>query len=169
MKNVVTITAIFCLLAMSPVFANSDIHISNSILVASSDKNSENGSMQVDQDPDTLGDVYRRIPSTPHWNMIPAEGYEQIDVAVLTFDDLLGADVYDEIHQTIANVSDVLLGPDGQVDRLIIDVGGFLGIGAKSVAFDADELEFYKGPFDDLRVYIPMTEDEVRDKPEYTE
>ncbi|TVQ98026.1 MAG: hypothetical protein EA399_11585 [Desulfovibrionales bacterium] len=168
MKKIIGLSVILSMLALSSVFANTDHQEKKPFLVASSE-NLENGTGQDGTDPETFGDVYRRTPGTPHWGMIPAEGYTQVDVAELTLDELHGADVYDEAHEVIANVTEVLLGSDDQPDRLVIDVGGFLGIGARSVAFDTDELEFYKGPADDLRVYIPMTEDELMEKPEYTD
>ncbi|WP_052813139.1 PRC-barrel domain-containing protein [Desulfonatronum thioautotrophicum] len=168
MKKIIGLTVILSMLVLSSVFANTNHQENKTFLVVSSE-NLENGTGQDGNDPETLGDVYRRTPRTPHWGMIPAEGYAQVGIAELILDELLDADVYDEAHEVIANVNEVLLGSDGQPDRLVIDVGGFLGIGARSVAFDTDDLDFFKGPADDLRIYIPMTEDELLEKPEYTD
>jgi len=81
---------------------------------------------------------------------------------------LKAARVYGDNHQEIATVSEVLLTQDGNVERVVIDVGGFLGIGSRSVAFELDELDLYQGPLD-LKVYLPLTESELKNKPEYSE
>ena len=43
-------------------------------------------------------------------------------------------DVYDQSDSTIGKVDDMLLSQSGQVNALIIGVGGFLGAGEKDVA-----------------------------------
>lgn len=43
-------------------------------------------------------------------------------------------DVYDQSDSTIGKIDDVLVSSSGQVDALIIGVGGFLGAGEKDVA-----------------------------------
>lgn len=169
MKKIIITSLIFSLFGLQSVFANSDNPEQEPLLVGTSRNVAANDNNQNDNDPDTLSDVYRRIPGTPHWNMIPAEGYEAVSIEDLTVNELRGADVYDEAHEIIADVGEVLTTNEDQIERVIIDIGGFLGIGAKSVAFEADALEFYKGPFDDLRVYIPMTEDELKELPRFTE
>ncbi len=132
---------------------------------------------QIDAAPEyihneTLGTEFNRslYPVRPYGrpDIHPLAGYEPFESSTVSLDDLKGAGVYGANHQNIARVSKVLLTPDGQVEHVIIDVGGFLGIGSHSVAFEMDELELYKGPLD-LRIYISMTEEELRNKPEYSE
>src|SRR5579863_1912455 len=43
-------------------------------------------------------------------------------------------DVYDQSDSTIGKIDDVLVSSSGQVDALIMGVGGFLGAGEKDVA-----------------------------------
>lgn len=43
-------------------------------------------------------------------------------------------DVYDQSDSTIGKIDDVLVSNGGQIDALIIGVGGFLGAGEKDVA-----------------------------------
>ena len=43
-------------------------------------------------------------------------------------------DVYDQSDSTIGKIDDVLVSQSGQIDALIIGVGGFLGAGEKDVA-----------------------------------
>jgi sporulation protein YlmC with PRC-barrel domain len=100
---------------------------------------------------------------------VPArDGYMNVAHGDLSVDDLTSASVYSENDENIAGVSDVLVTEDGRVTNLIVDVGGFLGIGAKSVAIDFEEVKVYRGnDTDDLRVYLPMTRDQLEDMPEY--
>ena len=51
-----------------------------------------------------------------------------------TVTDWYKQDVYDQSQSTIGKIDDVLLSQSGQVDALIIGVGGFLGAGEKDVA-----------------------------------
>jgi hypothetical protein len=98
----------------------------------------------------------------------PLAGYELLETSAVSVSDLKAARVYGANHQHVASVNNVLVTPDGKVDQVVIDVGGFLGIGSRSVSFKIDELELHSGPLD-LRIYLPMTEEELQEKPEYTE
>jgi sporulation protein YlmC with PRC-barrel domain len=51
-----------------------------------------------------------------------------------TVTDWYQQDVYDPSRNKIGQISDVLVGQNGQVDALIVGVGGFLGAGEKDVA-----------------------------------
>lgn len=44
--------------------------------------------------------------------------------------------------QDIGEVNDVLLGRDGTVDAVLVDIGGFLGIGERQVAVDMAQIKF---------------------------
>lgn len=55
---------------------------------------------------------------------------------------LMGADVWGADNESIGSVDDLLLDRDGQVQAIILNIGGFLGIGARNVAISTDELEF---------------------------
>lgn len=47
---------------------------------------------------------------------------------------LIGATVYNDKKKAIGTVNDLIVSSEGQVNLAIIDVGGFLGLGAKHVA-----------------------------------
>jgi putative membrane protein len=55
--------------------------------------------------------------------------------------DLTGTTVYGANNENIGNISDVVLDREGNVVAVIVGVGGFLGIGEKSVAVPFDALE----------------------------
>lgn len=96
------------------------------------------------------------------------EGFVVVEWSTLTVDQLRSAAVYDVDNERVADISDVLLGTDDDVEAVLIDVGGFLGIGARTVAIPMDQLEI-QGNEDvsDLRVYLAITEEQLEALPEY--
>jgi len=55
---------------------------------------------------------------------------------------LIGTSVVSQDNESIGDVNDVLIDRGGQIQGVVIGVGGFLGIGEKSVAVKFDQLEF---------------------------
>ncbi|WP_019953355.1 PRC-barrel domain-containing protein [Yoonia vestfoldensis] len=93
------------------------------------------------------------------------------DRAALTADDLIGADVHDLNGETVGNIDDIVLTADGQLGEVIVDVGGFLGIGARPVALAFDDLQIARdegGMTSSLRVSTQLTEEELENMPEWT-
>jgi hypothetical protein len=54
---------------------------------------------------------------------------------------VVGTTVVSAGNETIGDVSDVVIGRDGRTVALVIGVGGFLGIGEKTVAVPLDRVE----------------------------
>lgn len=61
---------------------------------------------------------------------------------LLTSENIVGASITAADGSTIGTVSDVILTQAGEVEAVIVDVGGFLGIGSKSVAVGFNQLMF---------------------------
>ena len=95
------------------------------------------------------------------------EGYQRVSSDLITADDLQGANVYGANNESVADVNEVLMTPAGKVEKIVVNVGGFLGMGARSIALDVNDVDIQKDAKDDVRVYIPMTEEELRKMPEY--
>ncbi|MAU96883.1 MAG: hypothetical protein CMP81_13505 [Fulvimarina sp.] len=89
------------------------------------------------------------------------------DDAQLTADDLMGTTVYGPNDQSVGDIGDIALNADGQVDAVIVDVGGFLGIGEKPVAVGMDNLNFMRDQSGTLYLYTQFTEDQLNNAPEY--
>lgn len=85
----------------------------------------------------------------------------------LTADTLHGASVYGPDDQRIGAIGDLVLSADGKVRSAIVDVGGFLGIGAKPVAIPFDELHFLRGENGAVQASIRWTKDQMQDLPEF--
>ncbi|MEF9605937.1 photosystem reaction center protein H, partial [Paracoccus sp. PXZ] len=55
-----------------------------------------------------------------------------------------------------------------EISQAIIDVGGFLGIGAHRVAVPIEDLVVYRSDTD-LRIYLPWTREQLEALPEFDE
>lgn len=95
------------------------------------------------------------------------EGYTAMGRETLTAELLTGADVRDPEDKSIAEVSDLVLTAEGQVTDVVLDVGGFLGIGAKSVAIPMDRLTVAQAEGGAVRIWVNMTKEELEALPEY--
>ena len=87
----------------------------------------------------------------------------------ISADNLIGTTVYGADEENIGEISDVILSDDGQIDAIIIDVGGFLGIGAKPVAVGMDNLAFLADEDGDRYLYTDFTKEQLEAQPEYDE
>lgn len=91
------------------------------------------------------------------------------DWANVTTEELLGTAVYGENDEWIGDLSELKLADNGEIDSVIIDVGGFLGIGEKPVAMSLDQVDIRRARGDELRAYVSATEEELESMPEWNE
>lgn len=100
---------------------------------------------------------------------IVREGYVQPELVELTSENLTGARVYGINDEDVGEVSELILNDDGMVEKAVIDVGGFLGLGEKPVAVSFEELNIQRSEDGgEFRVYIDATEDSLEAQPEFT-
>ncbi|GAA2849507.1 PRC-barrel domain protein [Aminobacter aminovorans] len=85
--------------------------------------------------------------------------------AELTPDLLADATIYGPDDEDIGSVSHVH--GSGSTAQVIIDVGGFLGIGAKPVAVPVGQLEFMRDEDGDVHAVTSWTKDQLKDMPEH--
>ncbi len=98
---------------------------------------------------------------------ITRDGYDVYSRDELTAENLDEARVYDVNDADIGEISALVLGDDGKIAKVILDVGGFIGIGEKSVAVDFSALTILRG--DDFRVYVDATQEQLEAMPEHDE
>ena len=102
---------------------------------------------------------------------VEREGYANAtadEVAALTAEDLEGSYVYGANDETVGEIGALVMGDNGEVGQVVINVGGFLGIGEKPVAVTCDELQIMKNAEgDDFRIYIDSSEEALEAQPEY--
>jgi sporulation protein YlmC with PRC-barrel domain len=76
-------------------------------------------------------------------------------------EDLVGTTVYGANDANLGEIGDVVLTQDGKVDAVIIDVGGFLGIGEKEVAVGMDKLAFMTDKDGKKYLYTTFTKEQL--------
>ena len=79
-------------------------------------------------------------------------------------DDLIGTDIVDRTGKNVGEISDLLVDSQGNVNHVLVDVGGFLGIGERTVALDLRQLTPEQGSGDAL--VTSMTEAQLKALPE---
>ena len=79
---------------------------------------------------------------------------------------ILGKSVYSAANEDMGRVVDVIVKRTGEVRAAVIDFGGFLGVGSRTIAVDWSALRFpTSGPMD--HIILKLTRDQVRLAPEY--
>ena len=87
---------------------------------------------------------------------------------VLAKQDLIGQTVYAPDKAKIGSISDLILSKDAKsVEGFVIGVGGFLGIGEKSVALKLDKLKMTSGANGAMELSMDMTKDELTNTPTF--
>jgi sporulation protein YlmC with PRC-barrel domain len=82
----------------------------------------------------------------------------------VTVTDYYKQSVYDPSDKKIGEIKDVLIGPDGHVQALIISVGGFLGAGEKDVAVPFSDIKATKKN-DKMYLTMNANKDELKSAP----
>jgi sporulation protein YlmC with PRC-barrel domain len=85
----------------------------------------------------------------------------------VTVTDYYKQNVYDPSDSKIGEIKDVLISPDGKIAAFIIEVGGFIGVGAKDVAVPFTDV---KGTKKNDKWYLTMntSKDELKNAPGMT-
>lgn len=96
------------------------------------------------------------------------EGYQAADVTMLTAENVEGTDIYSADDEVIGQVNNLVTTTDGQIEQVIVGVGGMLGMGERDVAFTMDEVSFQQAvEGGDLRGYVAAPSTEIENMPEY--
>lgn len=96
------------------------------------------------------------------------DGYDRAEMHALTVEDLKSANVYGRGDDEIGSISELIVTKEGKITDAVIDVGGFLGMGARSVSMPfADLTVLRKTGGDDVRVYIDATKEKLEAMPRY--
>ena len=73
-----------------------------------------------------------------------------------------------EDDEDIGTITDLVIGEDGQIQAVVVGVGGFLGMGEKNVAIEWDSLELTKSEDgDDYVITVNASEDALQSAEEY--
>lgn len=97
------------------------------------------------------------------------DGYATAHAHDLTTTDVENASVYGRNDETIGSISALKMGTDGKISDAVIDVGGFLGIGAHSVSIPFHQLAVLRATDgSDLRVHLDTTKEKLKAMPHHS-
>lgn len=95
------------------------------------------------------------------------DGYDSTQVHELTTADVENATVYGRDEENIGSISSLKVGTDGKITDAIIDVGGFLGMGARSVLIPFEQLTVLRETNgSDVRVHLDTTKEKLEAMPD---
>lgn len=128
------------------------------------DKTMTTGS--VNRDPANSSDLSERgfAENDPRWTDADRQFMgkaKRVDATQISAEQLIGLSVYGANRNDLGEVGDIVLDESGKVDVVIIDVGGFLGLGEKPVAVSFSSLQIFREGNDQLTVMTPFTEAEL--------
>ena len=75
---------------------------------------------------------------------------------------MIGSSVYDVQNRDIGHVKDLILGKDGKVDTVVLDVGSFLGMGGKYIAVPPTDIKT-----DHNRLTLDRTKEQLQQMAQY--
>ncbi len=80
---------------------------------------------------------------------------------------LIGTNVKNAANETVGEINELVLDPQGRVQAAVIGVGGFLGIGEREVAVDFKALRMSKDSSGNNVVTMDATKDSLKSAPEW--
>lgn len=81
---------------------------------------------------------------------------------------LIGGSIVNAANESIGDVNDLLISPDGKIASVIVGVGGFLGIGEKDVALSFDTLSLTKDNNGNTVIMSKATKASLESMPPWT-
>ena len=81
--------------------------------------------------------------------------------------DFIGTTVYGADDAKVGEIGDVVLSGDKKVDAVVVDVGGFLGMGEKEVAVGLEKLKFMSDKDGNRYLYTNFTKAQLEAQTAY--
>jgi sporulation protein YlmC with PRC-barrel domain len=104
---------------------------------------------------------------TTQTSAIDKSALTEMPVGDIRSEDLVGTTVYGADDVKVGEIGDIALAADKKVDAVIVDVGGFLGIGEKEVAVGMDNLKFMTDKDGKKYLYTSFTKDQLEKQAAY--
>jgi hypothetical protein len=127
------------------------------------------------QAPDTTGSIQPNDEAAQTDTQQPAEvtaGAEgkflgEQDASSVLASELMGQTVYDSADESLGDINDIVWTEDGSIEGVVIGVGGFLGIGQKSVAVNYEALNVTTDENGARKLVLDASADELAAAPEF--
>lgn len=91
----------------------------------------------------------------------------ELPVDKISTKDFIGTTVYGADDARVGEIGDVVLGTDKKVDAVVVDVGGFLGVGEKQVAVGLEKLKFMADKDGNRYLYTNFTKAQLEAQTAY--
>lgn len=101
-------------------------------------------------------------PAKPVEGQIAIQGQDTI-----LADNLIGATVFNGADETVGSIDDLIIAMDGNVEGVVIGVGGFLGMGEKHVAVEMASLDMLNDGSGNPRLVTSATRADLEAAPEF--
>lgn len=99
---------------------------------------------------------------------VDRQSLRELDESTLTAEELSGIPVFGLDDEQIGSIGDFVLEPGGtSIDAVIVDVGGFLGIGRKPVAVGFDGLDFRTDADNRRYLFIGASRQQLESQPDF--
>jgi len=100
---------------------------------------------------------------------IAREGYNRVEMTKVSTDMLVGKSVFDLDEKSVGTVDDLILDGSGAITNVIINFGGFLGIGTSQVSLGFDELTILSNEGNtSVRIYVDASKETIQALPQYS-
>ncbi|MBH0236703.1 PRC-barrel domain-containing protein [Methylobrevis albus] len=173
MKTLMSATAIAALLAVTPVMAQE----TTPAPTAPAEQQLNPPLQQAPSDPAVTpapSDTMTPDPAMPAdsaaTTTTPSDGpmfIERQEAGEVLVSDLVGETIYNSQEENIGTVSDVITTENGQIRALVVEVGGFLGIGAKDVAVNYDRFMVVTSAESENRVVLDTPRESLESAPDF--
>ncbi|WP_299843173.1 PRC-barrel domain-containing protein [uncultured Jannaschia sp.] len=97
---------------------------------------------------------------------VEREGYTLAQAGEFEVESLTGSNLYGVNDEDIGEIGDLILSSDGQIEGVLVEMGGFLGLGQREVQVPYDRLSIMTSETGDIRAYIDATQEELEAMPE---
>lgn len=88
---------------------------------------------------------------------------ERQEAGQLRADEIIGASVKNQQDEDIGKINDLVFNEDGKIVGAVVSVGGFLGLGAKSVGVDWSQLQVRSSD----AIVVQWTKEELQAAPDF--
>jgi sporulation protein YlmC with PRC-barrel domain len=96
------------------------------------------------------------------------DGYNRVEATQVSTEMVTGKTVYSPDDQDVGSVEDMIVDDTGKITDVIIDFGGFFGLGSSQTALGFDELTVLSNEGNtDVRVYVNATKEQIQSLPKY--
>ena len=79
----------------------------------------------------------------------------------------IGQTLYNQASENVGSVSDLVIGQNGQIDAVVVGVGGFLGIGEKMVAIPFSAVQAATDTDGNTKLMVQLSKDDFNKAPEF--